>query len=79
MRSNYHTNPTQEQRILELLKERGSQGAFVYEFMMPRPNGLGVAQYNARIYGLREKGHKIVNKTPGHFILEEGEPVQLTL
>lgn len=68
----YTKKPTQEQRILQLLQERGSEGAKVYEFMLPRnQGGLGIAQYNARIYGLREKGHKIVNKKPGHFILEE--------
>ena len=66
---NYIKKPTQEQRILELLMERGSEGAKVYEFMMPRPQGLGIAQYNARIWGLRKKGHDIRNKIPGHFIL----------
>ena len=64
--------------LLELLKERGSEGVFVYEFMMPRNRGgLGVAQYNARIYGLRKKGYIIENKEPGHFVLKEGfEPEQ---
>lgn len=75
----YIKNPTQEQRILQLLRERGSEGAKVYEFMMPRPHGLGIAQYNARIYGLRKKGYKITNKKAGHFVLEEGEPEQLGL
>jgi hypothetical protein len=65
----YEERPTQENRILDLLKERGGQGAFVYEFMMPRPAGLGIAQYNARIWALRKKGYNIVNKTPGHFVL----------
>jgi len=65
----YHKKLTQEQRILNLLRERGSRGAYVYEFMTPRPNGLGIAQYNARIYGLREKGYVIENKKPGHFVL----------
>jgi hypothetical protein len=37
--------------------------------MMPRPAGLGIAQYNARIWALRKKGYNIVNKTPGHFVL----------
>jgi len=60
----YHKKLTQEQRILNLLRERGSRGAYVYEFMTPRPNGLGIAQYNARIYGLREKGYVIENKKP---------------
>jgi hypothetical protein len=73
----YHKKPSQETRILKLLRNRGSSGAKVYEFMMPQPQGLGIAQYNARIYGLREKGYNIINKTPGHFVLIEGEPEQL--
>lgn len=73
----YQENKSQEQRILDLLQERGDQGAMVYEFMMPRPHGLGIAQYNARIYGLRQKGYQIINKTPGHFVLKQ-EPRQLS-
>lgn len=74
---NYNENPTQEQRILDLLKERGSQGAYIWEFMTPRNRGgLGIAQYSARIFGLRKKGYKIVNKEPGHFVLEESDPIQ---
>lgn len=69
--SDYQERPTQENRILALLRERGSAGAYVYEFMTPRPQGLGIAQYNARVYGLRQKGYVIENKTPGHFILTE--------
>ena len=69
----YRKRPTQEQRILSLLKERGDRGAYIYEFITPRPQGLGIAQYNARIYGLREKGHNIVNKKPGHFVLEKDQ------
>ena len=65
---------TQTQRILELLKERGEAGAFVYEFMMPRPQGLGIAQYNARIKELREQGHDIENVVPGHFVLRAKAP-----
>lgn len=77
--SDYKENSTQEERILELLKERGEEGAFVYEFMIPRnKGGLGIAQYNARIYGLRKKGYNIKNKTPGHFVLvEDRKPVQV--
>jgi hypothetical protein len=67
----YIANDTQENRILHLLRVRGSEGAYVYEFMTPRPGGLGVAQYNARIYGLKQKGHNIINKAPGHFVLIE--------
>jgi len=67
----YEKRPTQEQRILDLLRDQGKAGAYVYEFMTPRPNGLGIAQYNARIFGLRKKGYVIENKTPGHFVLTE--------
>ena len=75
----YHKKPTQEQRILQLLREKGNLGVYVYELVTPRPQGLGIAQYNARIYGLREKGHNIVNKTPGHFVLIESKPEQLNI
>ena len=70
-RTNYQERPTQEQRILNLLRQKGKDGAYVYEFMTPRPNGLGIAQYNARIFGLRKKGYVIENKKPGHFVLIE--------
>ena len=73
----YKEDKTQEKRILDLLKERGASGAFVYEFMIPRnQGGLGIAQYNARIWGLRQKGYVIKNKKPGHFVLIENEPEQ---
>ena len=73
----YKENLTQEENILELLRNRGSSGVEVWEFMMPRPKGgLGIAQYNSRIWGLRKKGYDIENKKPGHFVLIEGEPVQ---
>lgn len=76
--SEYKPNKTQEQRILDLLKERGKEGAFIWDFIMPRNRGgLGIAQYNARIYGLRKKGYLIKNVEPGHFVLEkEPEPKQ---
>lgn len=68
--SNYIKKPTQEQRILELLRERGSAGIYVYEIMTPRPmGGLGIAQYTARIWGLRQKGHVIKNVKKGKFVL----------
>ena len=68
----YKEDKTQEQRILDLLKERGESGAFVYEFMIPRnQGGLGIAQYNARIWGLRQKGYIIKNKKPRHFLLKK--------
>ena len=67
---------SQEGRILELLKEKGDNGVFVYELIAPRPDGLGIAQYNSRIYGLRKKGYDIINKEPGHFVLNRVEPEQ---
>lgn len=74
----YKEDKTQEQRILNLLREKGLQGVYVYEFMAPRPQGLGIAQYNARIFGLREKGYNIKNTTPGHFILIENNTQEET-
>lgn len=71
----YIENLTQEERILKLLKERGERGVYVYEMQNSRPNGLGIAQYNARIKGLRRKGHIIKNTEPGHFILIEASTV----
>lgn len=67
----YKEDLTQEEQILTLLKERGSKGVYIYELQTPRPNGLGIAQYNARIFGLRNKGHVIDNTIPGHFVLTE--------
>lgn len=65
-------NPeTQCDRILTLLQVRKQAGAFVYEICAPRPQGLGISQYNARIKELRESGHRIINTKPGHFVLEE--------
>ena len=61
---------TQKQRILNLLKERGEEGVYVYEIMTPRPRGLGIAQYRARILELRRKDDKMINKEPGHFVLD---------
>lgn len=76
----YKPNKSQEQRILDLLRERGEQGVMVWEFMLPRPQGLGVAQYNARLFGLRQKGYEIENVKPGHFVLRsEPEPEQQIL
>lgn len=67
----YQQRLTQETRILRLLREKGNAGAYVYEFVTPRPEGLGIAQYNARIWGLRQKGYQIENIKPGHFVLIE--------
>lgn len=60
---------TQRDRLLAILMERGEQGVFVYELIAPRPQGLGIAQYNARIKELRSRGYVIINKEPGHFVL----------
>lgn len=62
---------TQQERILDLLKRRGSAGVRVYELIAPRPEGEGIAQYNARILELRRKGHLIENIAPGHFVLRD--------
>jgi len=67
----YIEKPTQEKRILDLLREKGSEGVYVYELMTPRPEGCGIAQYGARIWLLRKKGYSIENKEPGHFVLYE--------
>lgn len=83
----YKEDRTQEERILNLLRTRGKNGAFVWEFMTPRnKGGLGIAQYNARIWGLRKKGFVIKNEEPGHFVLvkdaeavAEVEPEQYVL
>jgi hypothetical protein len=72
--TDYIEKPTQENLILELLKERGEAGAYVYEFMTPRSKGgLGIAQYSARIWGLRKKGYNIVNVKKGLFVLQAEE------
>lgn len=57
---------TQCQRLLEAFEAKGE--LYVYEIMAPRPSGLGIAQYNARIKELREAGHQIINAQPGHFV-----------
>ena len=66
---------TQAWTILEYLKDH-SEGIQVYEMIAPRPNGMGIAQYNARIYELRHKGYDIRQDRLGHFYLHT-EPVQI--
>lgn len=74
----YLKKPTQEERILKLLRERGGVGVKVWEFMMPRnQGGCGIAQYNARIFGPRKKGYNIINTKPGHFYLKEYEEEEI--
>ena len=68
----YKPNGTQEQRILDLLVERGSTGVNAWEI----PNNLKILQYNARIFGLRRKGYDIRNIN-GKFYLHT-EPVQFS-
>jgi len=63
---------TQRGRILKLLQRRGQSGVAIFEMITPRPEGLGVAQYNARILELREMGYNIINTMPGHFVLNDG-------
>jgi hypothetical protein len=57
---------TQCQRLLDAFEAKGE--LYVYEIIAPRPSGLGIAQYNARIKELREQGHQIINAQPGHFV-----------
>ena len=67
----YEQRTTQEQRILDLFTERKGAGVYAYELAEPRPQGLGILQYNARIYGLRHRGFNIISDYKGHFIIKE--------
>jgi len=67
----YEPRTTQENQILDLLTERKGAGVYSYELAEPRPRGCGILQYNARIFGLRHKGHNIVSDHKGHYILQE--------
>jgi hypothetical protein len=49
---------TQQQKVLDLLKSK--KGEWV---ALPEILALGIAQYNARIFDLRRRGHIILNKT----------------
>lgn len=60
---------TQRDRLLKAFQEKGE--LYVYEIMTPRPNGLGISQYGARILELREQGHQIINAQPGHFVYKK--------
>jgi len=70
----HQPNRTQSDKILELLRERGSSGVKCFEI----PNNLGILQYGARVLELRRKGFNIINKD-NTFYLIEGEPVQFGL
>jgi hypothetical protein len=72
----YQAKNTQESRILDLLIERGEAGAYSYELAEPQPKGLGCLQYNARLYGLRKKGHNIISDRDGHFILHRQKTME---
>lgn len=52
---------TQADRLLAFLKEH--QGQWV---PLPKILGLGIAQYNARIFELRRQGHTIESRTEHH-------------
>jgi hypothetical protein len=70
MQINYKT---QAGKILTRLRELGEQGVEAYELTTRKPEGLGIQQYNARVFELRQKGYIIVNNPIGHFTLEETE------
>jgi lysozyme family protein len=65
----YIEKKTQEQRILDLLRERGSSGVMAWEI----PANLHILQYNARVYGLRKKGYDIRNKDGKFYLIEQGQ------
>lgn len=54
----YIENPSQEQKILTLLRNNKARWVPVNWLMR-----LWIAQYNARIFWLRKKGYQIFNKT----------------
>lgn len=70
----YQPNKTQEQKILDLLKERGSSGVRAWEI----PTNLHILQYNSRIFGLRAKGFNIINKDNTFYLIED-KPMQFNL
>jgi lysozyme family protein len=66
----YQEKKTQEERILDLLRERGAAGVANWEI----PAQLHILQYNARIFGLKRKGYDIKN-IDGRFYLQEGQQI----
>jgi len=68
MKTNYIKKPTQEERILKFLQQRGEIGVSSWEF-----TDMGILQYNARIWGLRQKGHDIVNVKKNLYMLVESD------
>ena len=74
--TNYEPRTTQENQILDLLIGSRGTGVYSYQLAQPKPIGLGILQYNARIFGLRKKGHRIISDFRGHYIIkEEREPM----
>lgn len=67
-KTNYISKPTQEQRILAFLQERGEEGVHSWEIV-----NMGILQYTARIWGLRDKGYIIKNVKKNLYVLVEGE------
>lgn len=63
-KSQYVRKPTQEERILAFLEERGADGVHSWEIVQ-----MPILQYTARIWGLRDKGHDIINVKKNLYIL----------
>jgi len=63
--TSFHRKPTQEERILSLLKARGDEGLRSWEIV----NQMNILQYTARIWGLRDKGHNIKNVKKNLYVL----------
>ncbi|ATU04883.1 hypothetical protein BKN14_00295 [Candidatus Gracilibacteria bacterium HOT-871] len=57
MKTEYIEDLTQEQKILKVLEAKINNWVPLTDILK-----LGVAQYNARIWGLRKKGYTIENK-----------------
>lgn len=66
MKNGYIKKPTQEEKILAFLQDRGPIGIFSWEIV-----NMGILQYTARIWGLREKGHIIKNVKKNLYVLIE--------
>lgn len=66
MKTGYQAKPTQEERILAFLEERGAEGVHSWEIVQ-----MPILQYTARIWGLRDKGYDIVNVKKNLYVLGE--------
>jgi hypothetical protein len=78
LKNMYENRTTQESQILDLLISSKGAGVYSYQLAAPVPRGLGILQYNARIYGLRHKGYKIVSDRKGHYVLEANTVTEKT-